>query len=150
MQRQTTERLSGLFVLLLGIAILWQGKGLDPGTFRAPGAGFFPFLLGITLIILSFPQIIKGTKDDNNLSPFTARRLIRVSTVFAALLVYFIFLEYLGFLVMSFLLMAFCFVWVARYKWYAALIWAFVSIALAHLLFDVLLKSSLPKGALGI
>jgi putative tricarboxylic transport membrane protein len=147
---QTTERLSGLFILLLGIAILWQGKGLSVGTFRAPGAGFFPLLLGVTLIVLSFFQIIRGAKDDRDLSPFTARRLVRVSMVFAALVVYFVFLEYLGFLVMSFLLMAFCFVWVARYKWYAALLWAFVSIVVAHLLFDVLLKSSLPKGVLGI
>jgi hypothetical protein len=69
--------------------------------------------------------------------------------LFVALLVYFVFLEYLGFVIMSFLLMAFCFIWVARQKWYTALFWAFVSIGLAYLLFDILLKSSLPRGVFG-
>ena len=44
---------------------------------------------------------------------------------------------------MSFFLVAFCFIRVAGPKWYIALFWAFVSIGVAYLLFDILLKSSL-------
>jgi hypothetical protein len=157
MGKQRSERLSGFCVLLLGIIILWQGRHLSVGTLHAPGAGFFPLLLALLLIILSFFLVIPRTKDrtktggedEGQPGLFSASRLGRVSMVFVALLLYFIFLEYLGFVIVSFLLMAFCFVWMARQRWYAALFWAFVSIGLAYLLFDVLLKSNLPRGVLG-
>jgi hypothetical protein len=69
--------------------------------------------------------------------------------VFAALVAYFLFLEYLGFVIISFLLMAFLFLWVARQKWYFALSSAVICIGLAYILFDVLLKSNLPRGVFG-
>lgn len=149
MEKRRTDRISGLIVFFLGIAILWQGRHLSVGTLRAPGSGFFPMLLAITLMILALLLVIPRARDEGGQSSFSARHLGRVSMVFVALLVYFAFLEYLGFVIMSFLLMAFCFMWVARQKWYAALFWAFVSIGLAYLLFDVLLKSNLPRGVFG-
>ena len=147
MEKQRTDRISGLIVFFLGIAILWQGRHLSIGTPRAPGSGFFPMLLAVLLMILSLFLVIPKNAEER--SSFSARHLGRVSMVFVALLVYFAFLEYLGFVIMSFLLMAFCFIRVARQKWYFALFWAFVSIGLAYLLFDVLLKSSLPRGVFG-
>jgi hypothetical protein len=147
LEKQRTDRISGLIVFFLGIAILWQGRHLSIGTLRAPGAGFFPMLLAVMLMILSLVLVIPKNAEER--SPFSARHLGRVSMLFVALLVYFAFLEYLGFVIMSFLLMAFCFIRVARQRWYAALFWAFVSIGLAYLLFDVLLKSNLPRGVFG-
>lgn len=149
MEKQTMERISGLVVFFLGIAILWEGRRLAVGTLGIPGPGFFPLLLGVILIILSLLQITSGKKNENEPGPFSVGYFRRVIMVLGALLVYFIFLEYLGFLIVSFFLMAFCFVWVAHQKWYSALLWAFVTIGLAHLLFDILLKSNLPMGVLG-
>ncbi len=160
MGKQRSERLSGFCVLLLGIVILWQGRHLSVGNLHAPGPGFFPMLLALLLIILSFFLIVPragrtkkqtkaGRDDEGQPGLFSAQRLGRVSMVFVALLLYFIFLEYLGFVIVSFFLMAFCFVWVAHKRLYVALSWAFVAIGLAYLLFDVLLKSNLPSGVLG-
>lgn len=147
MEKRLTDRISGFIIFFLGIAILWQGRSLSVGSLRAPGPGFFPTLLAAILILLSAFLVISRPKSEGY--SFSARHLGRVSMVFAALLVYFIFLEYLGFVIMSFLLMAFCFMWVDRQQWYTALFWAFVSIGLAYLLFDILLKSNLPRGILG-
>jgi putative tricarboxylic transport membrane protein len=72
-----------------------------------------------------------------------------VSIVFVALLVYFFFLESLGFIVVSFLLMTFLFVVMASQKWHIALLQAFIFVGLAYLLFEILLKSQLPKGVFG-
>jgi putative tricarboxylic transport membrane protein len=149
LEERRTDRISGLIVFFLGIAILWQGRSLSIGTLRAPGSGFFPMLLAVTLMILSLLLVIPRARKEAGQSSFSAQHLGRVSMLFVALLVYFAFLEYLGFVIMSFLLMAFCFIRVARQKWYTALFWAFVSIGLAYLLFDILLKSSLPRGVFG-
>jgi putative tricarboxylic transport membrane protein len=149
LEERRTDRISGLIVFFLGIVILWQGRSLSIGTLRAPGSGFFPMLLAVTLMILSLLLVIPRARKEAGQSSFSAQHLGRVSMLFVALLVYFAFLEYLGFVIMSFLLMAFCFIRVARQKWYTALFWAFVSIGLAYLLFDILLKSSLPRGVFG-
>jgi hypothetical protein len=69
--------------------------------------------------------------------------------VFLALLAYFLLLEYLGFVTVSFLFMAFLFFWVARQKWYVALSSAGICTVLAYILFEVLLKSSFPRGVFG-
>ena len=143
------QRISGVVVFLIASAIFWQGRGLSIGTSHAPGPGFFPMLIGATLILLSVILMIRGGKGTQEQTPVTVRSLVRMLVVFFALLAYFLLLEYLGFVVASFLLMAFLFLSVARQKWYFAVASAVVCIGLSYLLFDVILKSNLPKGVLG-
>ena len=69
--------------------------------------------------------------------------------LFAALVAYFLFLEYLGFVIVSFLLMFFLFLWVGRQRWYVAFLSAVICIGLAYVLFEILLKSNLPRGVFG-
>jgi putative tricarboxylic transport membrane protein len=148
-RKDSLERINGLVVLCIGILILWQGKGLSFGSPHAPGAGFFPALIGVILIVLALVLIVRGDKGTEGGGRLSASSITRVLGVFAALLAYFLLLEYLGFVVVSFLLMAFFFLWVARQRWYVALSSAVLCIGLAYVLFDVLLKSSLPKGVFG-
>ena len=143
------ERKSGLVVFFLAVVILWQGRGLSFGGLHAPGPGFFPTLVAAVLVILSLFLIIPGGKGVKQESPLSASSFIRMLIVFVALVGYFFFLEYLGFVIISFLLMAFLFLWVARQKWYFAFSSAVICIGLAYILFDVLLKSNLPRGVFG-
>lgn len=144
------DRISGGVVLCLAAAILWQGRGLSIGNLHAPGPGFFPTLVAVILIILSLSLIIAGNKKIEK-SPFVYKQSgSRLILVFLSLLAYFFFLESLGFVVMSFLFMASLFVTVTTQKWYIALLWALVATGLAYFLFEVLLKSNLPKGVFGL
>ena len=143
------ERKSGLVVFFLAVVILWQGRGLSFGGLHAPGPGFFPTLVAAVLVVLSLFLIIPGGKGVKQESLLSASSFIRMLIVFVALVGYFLFLEYLGFVIISFLLMAFLFLWVARQKWYLAFSSAVICIALAYILFDVLLKSNLPRGVFG-
>lgn len=144
------ERASGVIVFLLGIAMMWQGRGLSIGNLHAPGPGFFPMLIAAVLIVLSVPISLTAHARATGEKLFALGALGRVATIFGALLGYYLLLEYLGFAAVSFLLMAFFFIFVARYKWYTALLWTFVSTGLAYLLFEILLKSNLPKGVIGL
>jgi len=145
----TVNRLSGLVVFLLGFAIFWQGRSLSIGTLHAPGPGFFPALIAGVLVLLALILMIGGGKKEGeeDAVPFSA--VLRMLLLFASLVAYFLLLEYLGFVIVSFLLMFFLFFWVGRQRWYLAFSSAFVCIGLAYLLFEVLLKSNLPRGVFG-
>jgi putative tricarboxylic transport membrane protein len=143
------ETAGSLVVLLIGVFILWQGRALSFGTLHAPGPGFFPTLIAAGLMILSFSQLVRTRRMKEQRASLPFFSAIRILMVFLALIVYFIFLEFLGFVIVSILLMFFLFWWIARQKWYSAFLSALLCIGFAYLLFELLLKGNLPKGALG-
>jgi len=143
------NRLSGLVVFLLGFAIFWQGRSLSIGTLHAPGPGFFPALVALALVVLSVALMMGGGKKEGEEDALSFSAIVRMLLLFASLVAYFLLLEYLGFVIVSFLLMFFLFCWVGRQRWYLAFSSAVVCIGLAYLLFEVLLKSNLPRGVFG-
>jgi putative tricarboxylic transport membrane protein len=143
------NRISGLVVFLIAFAIFWQGRGLSIGSLHAPGPGFFPALIAAVLVVLSLYLMIKGGKREGEEDAVSAPAIIRMLVLFGALVAYFLLLEYLGFVVVSFLLMFFLFLWVGRQRWYVAFLSAVACIGLAYVLFDILLKSNLPRGVFG-
>jgi hypothetical protein len=144
------NRISGVVVFLLGAAILWQGIALRVGAFRGPGPGFFPCLIALILIALSFFLIIPSPKGKKKSPPLSFQSLQKVLVVYGALLAYFFTLEVLGFAIAGFLLMMFLFVVIDRQKIKVATVTAFIFVMLAYVLFNILLKSQLPQGVLGI
>jgi len=64
-------------------------------------------------------------------------------------LAYYLFLNSLGFNLVSFFLTAFLFAFYASRRWPAAIGLAVITTGLAYLLFEVLLEGNLPKGLLG-
>lgn len=145
------DRISGFIVFFLSVVILWEGRRISIGSVHSPGPGFFPILVAALLLIFSLFLIIPKGKKENEGQPFLGWSTIlsRLLPVFAVLLAYFFLLEYLGFVVVGFLLMTFLFVKVGSLRWYVAVPGAFISIGLAYLLFGVLMKSNLPRGVLG-
>lgn len=143
------DRVSGFVVFALGILIFWQGSRLPVGNLHMPGPGFFPSLLGAGLMILSWFLIIPIGKKEWSERSFSTKYVIRALPFYAAMVVYFFVLEYLGFVLASFLLMSYFFLAAGYRKWYVAVVLAFISTALAYILFEVLLESNLPKGVLG-
>jgi hypothetical protein len=140
------ERLNGIIIFVLGVAILWQGRGLSVGTLRQPGPGFFPAVIAGILIILSGTIFFakKAAAEKASFAGFG-----RVAIVFVALIGYFLFLDYLGFALVSFLLMVFFFLFLGKQRWYAGILWGAVATCLAYLLFETALQSNLPKGIFG-
>jgi hypothetical protein len=69
--------------------------------------------------------------------------------IYAALLAFVGLLDFAGFILLALLLMFFLFVKISYLKWYTAMSAAFVSTGITYLIFEVILKSSFPKGPLG-
>jgi len=143
------DRLYGFIIFFLGMIIFWQGRYLDVGNLQEPGPGFFPILVAILMMILSLFLIISRRKSEGKF--FFAKPSIHVLIVFVVLLAYSFTLEYLGFIIVSFLLMTYLFkAFGGSKKWRGAVLWALASVVLAYLLFNVLLEGNLPRGILGV
>jgi putative tricarboxylic transport membrane protein len=143
------ERVYGLMVLALGMAILWQGRNLSFGSFRNPGSGLFPSLIAGMIIILSLCLVIFPPRRESTGRTFSSKAVARIAVVFVTLLLYAFFLELLGFLVVSFVTTTLLFAVFGSHKYGLAVLRAIVLTGLAYALFEILLKSNLPKGVLG-
>jgi putative tricarboxylic transport membrane protein len=144
------DRITGSIIAFLGIGILWEGGHLTRGTLGHPGPGFFPTLLATLLIILSLFLIIpKGKKEEGGevFPPWSTiyRQLI---PIYAALLAFTGLLDFVGFILLTLLLMFFLFVKISYLKWYTAMLAAFVSTGVIYFIFGLILKSSFPIGLL--
>jgi hypothetical protein len=145
-----TDRISGGVLLLVGLSIIWQASRLRLGSFHTPGPGLYPLLLGSVIVFLSLCLILSSTRKMKEGPSVSGQSLKRVGSVYVALLIYFAVLEYAGFLVSTFFLVSYLSIIIGRQKAVWALLRAFIITGLSYLLFDVALKSDLPKGLLGL
>ena len=127
--------------------------------FRAgiPGAGFFPFVAGGILAVLSFVVLISSIHVRRRNHGTTAGKFFpqqdswkKVLCALGALLAYWIALEHLGFLMTTFLFMVFLLRFIEPQKWTVTLSTAFLATTLSYALFNVWLKVQLPKSILGM
>ncbi len=146
------ERVYGIVVFCLALAILWDGRKLIFGTFRSPGSGMFPDLIAglmlfLSLLLILFPKKLGG---NNSTGPsFSKGAVGRLLFLFVALVLYAIFLESLGFLIMSFLMTILLFAVFGFQSYTGTVLKASIATGVAYFLFEVLLRSNLPRGILG-
>jgi putative tricarboxylic transport membrane protein len=143
-------------------SIIWMALGgvfvvgaLQQGLMRkdVPGPGFLPFLSGIALIVISLfvliPALLKGKKDQSSDLFPTRQSFKKLLFALAALFGFGIALEYLGYLLTTFLFMLSIARLIEPKGWWTTTLVAFLTAALSYLLFVVLLEVQLPKGPLG-
>jgi putative tricarboxylic transport membrane protein len=135
----------GLFV----IGALHQGLMRK----EVPGPGFLPFLVGIALILISLfvliPAVLKKEKGEVQ-ALFPDRRSLRnILFTLVVLFGYGIALEYLGYLLTTFLFMFSIARLIEPTGWVTTMIVSLLTAVLSYLLFVVLLQVQLPSGPLG-
>ena len=145
-------------VLLLGVSAYtaYQASNLPIGRLGSPQAGFFPLLLAALLAVLALiilgQSAIKGKNREKNQVKTTfvepgnwKRVIVTLGTLFA----FVVFFEFLGFLISTFLLIAFL-LWGSGTRKYSevALVASLTSL-ISYLIFIILLKTPLPSGILG-
>jgi|SRR5262245_24958713 len=139
------------FWLLLSFSLSVESYRLGLSTGNRPGPGFFPFIasLGIGLIAAFrlISQFRKKPLPDHS-EPGKVGEAKLVVYVVAGMLAYAFLLESLGFLLCTFLLVAFYLKIIAVRRWLSTLSFAFAVALTSHLFFDVLLRAELPRGLL--
>jgi putative tricarboxylic transport membrane protein len=139
------------FWLLLSCYLSIESYRLGLSTANRPGPGFFPFIaaVGIGLIAaLRLVNSIRISAPDENYELGIAGEARLVLYVIAGMTAYAFLLDLLGFLLCTFLLVAFYLKLIAQRRWPVALTFAAAVALTSHLFFDVLLKAELPRGLL--
>jgi putative tricarboxylic transport membrane protein len=144
-----------LFLFAFGGLVCFEARKLEVGKIFKPGPGFFPFWLGAALILVSGMLIIQFAGDRRKESDeFKGlwRNLAweKILFVLIALLLYAFFLESLGYMISTALLMLFLFRAVEPQRWTVVILGSFITSLFTYVLFKVWLQVQLPTGLLGM
>jgi hypothetical protein len=145
------DTLSALFMAVIGVLFCLGAVRIHIGSLAAPGNGFFPFLVGAVLILLSFASImrrVRGREVPRGSSPFWPheKSKVKVACALGAILVYALIFEWVGFAAATFILLLFLLKTIDPVKWKTAFSMSFLFTLAEFLLFQVWLKAQLPEG----
>jgi putative tricarboxylic transport membrane protein len=147
------DRISSVFWLLFAIFVVIESKRLGLGTLHEPGPGFLFFGASIALGIMSLVILIRAwmskKAEGTRISIFHGENIFKILLVLISVFLYAFFMETLGFIVVTLLLLIFLLGIIEKKKWgYTIFVSAAVT-AVAYLIFEIWLRSQLPKGLLG-
>jgi Tripartite tricarboxylate transporter TctB family len=138
-------------VLAFGVLVIWGSWNLGSGwTTDGPGAGYFPFYIGLILCISAcgiFYQAVFG-KERNTEAFVDREQLSRVLQVLLPALVYVGAIQLLGLYVASAIYIALFMVILGKFSWVKSVIAALIINVVFFMMFEVWFKVPLFKGAL--
>ena len=139
----------------LGLALfIWVEvwRKLPVGEWQDPGSGFWPLGAALLLGGLSIVNFLKSSLDKSpeDRAPWYPRQRLRtIVLIMASLMAYVFLLEWTGFVLGTFLLMAYLFRSVEPQRWAVTIGGSTLISAVTYFIFDIWLKMQLPKGILG-
>ncbi len=148
------EMITGVFLLLLAIAVIWEAANMPPSASFGPGAGFLPFWLGLLLAVLAIMLCVSAwrslakRKESGSIFP-RKQALLAVTLTMAGLAGYILLIEILGYLVDTFLFVVFLVKVVERETWRLSLPVAAGTVVGLYTIFHILLRITLPVGMFG-
>jgi putative tricarboxylic transport membrane protein len=146
------DRISSLFWIILAFFICFESIRIDTGVLSNPGPGLFPLVCGIVIGIFGiivFTRTYLSSKVQNKIVLWdfdTKWREMILTTV--SLVVYAMFLNYIGFHVMTLLWMFFICRWVGGIGLKTSIIVAVLTVTLNYLIMAHYLGIQLPNGEL--
>ncbi len=144
-----------LLLFTLGAAYLVEATKLPTWSEVTVGAGMFPLLLGITLLVVSgvwlVLDVVQPRADTAVGDAFLPSRsaLARQAMVLGALAVYVVALQPLGFVISTFLFVAALSIGLEPSRRISAVVVAIVLVVLAQVGLVYLLRMPLPTGPIG-
>jgi hypothetical protein len=144
------EAVVALLIILLGATVIFGSRKLGSGwTTDGPGAGYFPFYIGLILCISGagiFFQTFLSKKNRNTEIFVDSEQLKRVLSVLLPALFYVLAIQFIGIYVASFVYIALFMVVLGKYSPVKSVIVALAVCALFFMMFEVWFKVPLFKG----
>lgn len=136
-------------ILALGALVIWDSRRLGASwASDGPQAGYFPFYIGVLLVLASLINLVKALRDPFIRTFLTAGQGKQVLLILIPLIGYVALIQWLGIYVASTLYIAVFMLWLGKYGIVKALLVSFgVSVAF-FLMFEVWFKVPLIKGPL--
>ena len=144
------NQVAGIVLLIFSIVVIVKSTDLVYVVEFSPGAGFFPFWLGIILavsclILLVHNTILKSPESGDN--PFPDRQaILRIAFILGSFLAGILVFERIGFLISMFLFTTFLLVVVEKYRWYLGIAISLTMVFAVYGIFKIGLDIPLPPG----
>ena len=138
-------------IILMGLVVIQGSRTLGSGwTTDGPGAGYFPFYIGLILCISGAGVVYQALfgKKKNTEVFVDHEQLGRVMSVLVPALVYVLVIQFIGLYVASVIYIALFMVLLGKYSWVKSVVAALAVIVLFFLMFEVWFKVPLFKGQL--
>ena len=142
-------------VSLLGLSgyILIDSISLGFGSLRTPQAGFFPAILSVMLAVFSLMLLGQAAREkQGEVDPFRlgSKSWKRIVLAVSALLAFGFLVDFLGYALSSFLLIAILLRAIEPMRWSLIVIIALSTSVISYGIFGWLLQTPLPAGIFGI
>ena len=146
------DQLMGLVWFALGVGIVIEAIRLELGQLNHPGPGFIAFLVGVSLGLsgLILTLLATSKREEARKKIWAGLDWRNIALIILALLSYVVFLDYLGFLLITFLFILCLIKLTDPKKWLGAFIFSITVTFFCYLVFSFWLKITLPRGFLGI
>jgi putative tricarboxylic transport membrane protein len=145
--KNSADIVAGLVLIFVGIGVIVGAMGLRVGTPTEPQPGFFPFLSGVSILILSSILLILGWLGRTK-SRIRFGEMGRPVKVMAVLIAFVALLDPLGYLITSLIVVALVLHIMGIKSWRALLTTGLGLSIGTFVLFDRLLGITLPVGIL--
>ncbi len=157
MNKRERDRGSALFWLVMGIGICYGSARLSLGVLHKPGPGFFSFLAGSVLIILSFFLFLQSfkrlSKEEeekvNKAFGSNPQRGLKMAYALIALIIYAIGMNYLGFFFSTPLFLGFLLKGIGSQRWSMVLAVSILGTVISYGIFEYWLGVPFPRGIWG-
>jgi putative tricarboxylic transport membrane protein len=144
------DRVAAVVLVAFGVVALQQATHLRIGSIVRPGPGFFPVVLAAGFTLVCVALAVRAFRSRIASDPVAASLSFRkMGATIAALFVYALVLERVGFVVSTFALLLFFFRGLERQRWTVALAGSIVTACVTYLVFKVWLHVQLPPGPWG-
>jgi putative tricarboxylic transport membrane protein len=142
----------GLVFLLFSFFACYEALRLPLGSFRHPGAGFFPLFLGIMLAFLSLVFVlIKTCGSTDRIEPSKPQKITkRVLITLGVLILYGILFPLLGYFLSTCCLVYYFFCMAYPGRWLFSAVCSIMIAVVFYVGFQMLLGIHLPEGILAI
>lgn len=145
------EAAVAFIILIIGIVVTYESRKLGAGwTSDGPGAGYFPFYIGVIITISSAGVLYQSLlgKHKNTEVFVDNEQLKQVLSVLIPAGIYVLVVQYLGLYVASAIYIALFMIILGKYSWIKSVIAALAVNTLFFFMFEVWFKVPLFKGTL--
>jgi len=147
------DRLSSLICMVISALICFGSIKLSLGRIQNPGPGFFSFIAGAVLGILSIAVFLRNfrssAKEERNFFWPDLRRGLKLICACIALILYAIGMNLLGFFFSTILFLGFLLRAIGSQRWSLTIYISILGSALSYVIFQFWLDVPLPKGIWG-
>jgi putative tricarboxylic transport membrane protein len=153
MNKRERDRMGAGILIAAAVGICYGSVRLSLGGFHTPGPGFFSFLAGIVLGVLSLLSFIQSFKElpGDERKPFWPhpRGTLKVMFVFVALILYVVAMDSLGFCLTTFLFLGVLLRGIEPQRWSVVFSISVLGVLISYGIFQYWLDMQLPRGFLG-